>query len=339
MAHGGHSRPDVTFKDPAHSPIFVTMEPTIVALKPSGFTHRKGELELGVDALIVRHPKLHNPLELPLSTIAKVLIGPGPEVCRGTTIPAGIDPKGATLVLVLATPVKVWLRGALGREVSEIALAAADPAHAAIALSRLRVEPPAPPTPEQLRNARPLRVVLGVVAPLLIVATVMFGIQYGVQQVFPAPASADAKAAEELADAERTEGRSRLPHVPSVAGAISWRARAEDGSLLYAWQRDDRLSVRVDTSPQRCSGGSWREWWSTADRPGIKVEADGSFFDRQHGVAPISSGGVDVADSTVEGRVRRGIITLIFHSRDDYRGAYYNGICLRSERFSARHSG
>jgi hypothetical protein len=241
--------------------------------------------------------------------------------------------------MVLATPVKVWLRGALSREVSEIAVAVADPAQATIALSRLGVEQPAPPTAEQLRDAQPLWVVVGVIAPMLIAFTVLFGIQYGVRQVLPQPVSAAAKATDEAAEAEKTEGRSRLDDVPSVRGAISWRARAEDGSLLYAWQTDRRLHVRVDVSSEQCSGGSWREWWWTSDRPGIALESDGSFFDRHHEVAPISSGGVDVADSTVEGSVRRGILALAFRSRNDYRGAYFNDICKRIVSFSARRSG
>jgi hypothetical protein len=104
MAHGGRSRPHVAFKEPAHSPILEAMEPTIVALERATFSYRPGRLELGVDALTIHHPKLQQPVEVPLSAIAKVIIGPGSEVCRRTTIPAGIDPKGATLVLALATP-------------------------------------------------------------------------------------------------------------------------------------------------------------------------------------------------------------------------------------------
>ncbi len=311
------------------------MEPTIVPLQRSAFSYRAGRLALGADTLTIDHPKLHKPVEIPLGTIAKVIAGPGAEVCRRTTIPAGVRPKGATLVLVLTTPAKVWLRGTLSREVTEIALAAADPAQAAITLSRLRVEPPAPPTPEQLRDARPLRVGLGLFIPGLVMFALMFGTQYGLRRLFPPKASAAAKETK----AEKTEGRSGLPRVPSITGAVAFRAHTPDGSLLYAWQTGDRLRVRVDTSAYQCSGGDWRQWWDTTDRRGITLAAGGSFHNYHHEVTPIPSGGVDVADSTIEGRIRRGILTVVFSLRDDYHGAYFNGACQRAETFSARRFG
>ena len=294
---------------------------------------------LGVDTLTIRHPKLQQPVEIPLIAIAKVIAGPGPEVCRRTTIPGGIDPKAATLVLVLATPVTVRVRGALGREVSEIALAAADPAQAIIALSRLRVEPPAPATAKQLRDAQPLRVALGVVAPLVIVAAMLFAIQYGVRQVFPQPAGADTNAADEYAEAEKTEGRSRLPDIPSVAGATSWRARAEDGSLLYAWRTDDRLRVRVDTAPYDCREAGWREWWESADRGTIPISPDGHFLSAKRKVEPVRAGGVDVLTTWIQGQVRSDGLELRFTRQDSYRTAVGDGNCHRVESFSARRSG
>jgi hypothetical protein len=339
MAHHGRPRTDVAFKEPAHSPISVGMEPTIVALQPCGLMRRAGQLELGVDALTIRHPKLSRPTEISLAMIAKVVAGPGAEVCRKTTIPAGIDPKGATLVLVLAAPAKVWLRGALSREVSEIALAVADPEQAAIALSRLRVEPPTPPTAEQLRAAQPLRVVVGVIAPMLVAATVLFGIQYGVRQIIPSPANAADKAAQEAVEAERTEGRSRLPDIPSVDGAVAFRARASDGSLLSAWQTGPSLRIRVDTSPSNCSDANWREWWNTAEHIRVKIEADGSFFDVRRSTDPVRAGGVDVLTTWVEGKVRHGVVNVRFTRQDDYRSAVGDGICRRFETFSARRSG
>jgi hypothetical protein len=339
MAHGGRSRPDVAFKALAQPPILVMMEPTIVALQPSGLLRRAGQLELGVDNLTIRHPKLQRPTEIPLGAIAKVVAGPSAEICRKTTIPAGIGPKRATLVLVLSTPAKVWLRGALSREVSEIALALADPAQAAIALSRLRVEPPAPATAEQLRAAQPLRVAVGIIAPMLVAATVLFGIQYGVRQIIPSPASAADKTAQEAAEAQRTEGRSRLPEVPSVGGAIAFRARASDGSLLYAWQTGPSLRVRVDTSPSNCSGANWREWWDTAEHVRVKIEADGSFFDVRRSTDPVPAGGVDILTTWVEGKVRHGVMNVRLTRQDDYRSAVGNGICRRFETFSARRPG
>jgi hypothetical protein len=335
MAHGGRSRPDVAFKDAAHSPIPGTMEPTIIPLQRSAFSYRAGRLELGADTLTIDHPKLHQPMEIPLSTIAKVIAGPSAEVCRRTTIPAGVRTKGATLVLVLASPAKVWLRGTLSREVSEIALAAADPAQAAITLSRLRVEPAAPPTAEQLRDARPLRVGLGLFVPGLIMFALMFGTQYGLRRIF----SPNASAADKATKAEKTEGRSRLPDVPSVDGAIAFRGRESDGSLLYAWQTGRSLRVRVDTSPSYCSGADWREWWNTVDRNAITIALDGSFFEVHRQTKPVAAGGVDLLTTTIDGEFRGGRLALRFTRRDDYRSAVGDGICQRAETFSARHSG
>jgi hypothetical protein len=339
MAHGGRRRPDVPFKAAARSPIPGTMEPTIVPLQRATFSLRAGRLQLGVDVLTIDHPKLHQPVEVPLSAIAKVIVGPGSEVCRKTTIPAGIDPKGATLVLVLATPVKIGLRGGLSRVYSEVAVAVADPAQAALALSRLRVEPPAPPTAEQLRDARPLRAALGLVVPTVLMFALMFGVQYGVRQIFPSSASAADKAAQRDADAEKTEGRSRLPGIPSVHGAIAFRSQAADGSLLYAWQAGRSLRIRVDTSPANCTGANWRDWWHTAEHVRVKVEADGSFRDVHRRTDPVASGGVDVLTTWVEGAIRHGVIDVRFTRQDDYRSAVGNGICQRRETFSARRSG
>ena len=200
-------------------------------------------------------------MEVPLSVIAKVIVGAGPSLCRRTTIPAGIDPKGATLALMLDTPVRVGLRGGLSREVGEIAVAVADPAQAAVALSRLPVEPPAPPTAEQLRDARPVRVALGLVVPTVLMFALMFGVQYGVRQLLPSSAGVAGKATEQAGEEKKTEGRASLPKLPPVAGAPTFRARAADGSLLYAWQTGRSLRVRVDTSAHQCSGANWREWW------------------------------------------------------------------------------
>jgi hypothetical protein len=335
MAHGGRSRPDVAFKDAAHSPIPGRMEPTIVPLQRSAFSSRAGRLELGADALTIAHPKLHKPVEIPLSTIAKVIAGPGAEVCRRTTIPAGVRPKGATLVLVLTTPAKMWLRGTLSREVTEIALAAADPAQAAITLSRLRVEPPAAPSAEQLRDARPLRVGLGLFVPGLIMFALMFGAQYGLRRTFPSKASAAAKETK----AEKTEGRSRLPAVPSVKGAIVFRARAADGSLLYAWQTGDRLRVRVDTSPYDCTGTNWREWWDTSERASIPIAANGTIYDAHRRTDPVPAGGIDILTTYVQGTLHGGLLEISFDRIDDYRSAVGNGVCRRPETFSARRSG
>ncbi len=311
------------------------MEPTIVPLQRSAFSSRAGRLELGADTLTIDHPKLRKPVEIPLGTIAKVITGPGAEVCRRTTIPAGVRPTGATLVLVLATPVKVWLNGTLSREVSEIALAAADPAQAAITLSRLRVEPAAPPTAEQLRDARPLRVGLGLFVPGLIMFALMFGTQYGLRRVFPPAAGA----AEKATEAEKTEGRSRLPKVPSVKGATAFRARAADGSQLYAWRSGRSLRIRVDTSPATCSGANWREWWSTVEHIRVKIETDGSFYDVRRSTDPVPAGGVDVLSTWVEGKIRHGVMNVRLTRQDDYRTSVGNGICRRFERFSARRSG
>jgi hypothetical protein len=122
-----------------------------------------------------------------------------------------------------------------------------------------------------LADERPVRKRLGrraAAVQLLVTIAVGGGLAWLKIKVDPPPAGA----AEELAEAEKTEGRSRL-------------------------QTGDRLRVRVDTSAHRCSGGDWREWWSTIDRQGIAPAAD------------------------------------------DYRGVYFNGICARTESFSARRSG
>jgi hypothetical protein len=106
--------------------------------------------------------------------VTQVIAGPSAEVHRATTIPLAVRPGSATLVLKLASPLKLPLRGLPGQKVDEIALAAADPTQAALALSRLGVDAPTPPTAEQRRAGRYLTFALGtsLVGTALIVVTI-----------------------------------------------------------------------------------------------------------------------------------------------------------------------
>ena len=193
----------------------------------------------------------------------------------------------------------------------------------------------APPTPEQPRGAGPLRVALGIAVPILVAVAVGGGLAWAKIKADPPPASAAAEATK----AEKTEGRSRLPGIPSVHGAIAFRARAADGSLLYAWQTGAQLRVRVDISPYDCSGANWREWWSTAGYTKVKIEADGSFFDGYRHTGPVAAGGIDILTTRIDGYLRGGRLDLRFTRGDDYRSAVGDGVCARGETFSARRSG
>jgi hypothetical protein len=323
MAYDGRARPDTTFKDAAQSPISGEMEPTIVTLERSGFSGlcgRRGHVELGADTLTIHHPKLNRPLELPLGDIAHVIAGPAPEVCRPTTIPAGLRSR-ATLVLVLAEPRKIWLSGSPGRTVAEIALAAADPVQATIALSRLRVAPPAPPTEQQRRRAGPVWLGLRVVVPALVVG----GLTAASHLAIDGHAAARPNPRVEAA---KTEGRSLLPAVPTVAGATAYRpATAPDGSRVFVWQRGDKLRVRVDAAPRDCDGVTWREWWKTADRGGIAIGAGGAFQQTRSKRQDLAAGGIDTITTTIDGSVHDRRVDLHFVRRDDYRSASGDGSC------------
>jgi hypothetical protein len=126
---------------------------------------------------------------------------------------------------------------------------------------------------------------------------------------------------------------------PSVDGAITFRARSAEGSLLYVWKTGDRLRVRVDIPPYDCQGTNWREWWTSADRRMIPIAANGHFQNAKRQVEPVGAGGVDVLTTWIEGDVRSDRVELRFVRRDDYRTAVGNGICNRVESFSARRFG
>lgn len=310
----------------------MTMEPTIVALQPSRFARRAGQFELGADTLTIRHPRLRKPVELPLGTITQVVAGPAAEVFRATTIPLAVRPGSATLVLTLATPIKLPLRGAPRQEVGEIALAVADPAQATIALSRLGVTAPAPPTAEQLRSARYLVFALrsSVVGTALIVGICGASAAFGPIHLF----GTDAKA-----KARETEGRSSLAAVPEVPGAIAYRGAAADGARVYVWRAGDRLRVRVDSAPQTCTASNSRLWWKTMDRQDIRIAADGTFHDRGRTVKKLAAGGVDIATSQLRGRVSGDRVIASYVRRDSYRSAVGDFLCPRSEPFVARRIG
>jgi hypothetical protein len=310
----------------------VMMEPTIVPLKPTRFARRPGRLELDSDTLTIRHPRLRRPLPLPLSAITKVIVGPSAEVFRATTLPLAVRPGSATLVLTLDSPVKLPLHGLPGQEVGEIALAAADPTQAAIALSRLRVDAPTPPTVEQQRAARYLTFALrsSPVATALIVAIAAAPAVFGPIHLFPADAKAKAR---------ETEGRSSLAPVPVVPGAITYRATAADGARVYVWRTGDRLRVRVDSAAQLCKGFNWRQWWKTMDRSVIRIAADGRFHDRGRAVRKVAAGGVDITTSQLDGRISGDRVIASYVRRDTYNGAEGRFVCPRTEPFVARRSG
>jgi hypothetical protein len=308
------------------------MEPTIVALRPSRFARRAGQLELSADTLTIRHPRLRRPVELPLSAITKVVAGAAAEVFRATTIPLAVRPGSATLVLTLATPVKLPLRGIPSQEVGEIALAAADPTQATIALSRLGVDAPTPPTAEQLRAARYLTFALG---SSLVGTTLIVGIcgalsAFGPIHLF----GADAKA-----KARETEGLSSLAAVPEVPGALAYRGTAADGARVYVWRTGARLRVRVDSAPRICTASNSRLWWKTMDRRNIRIAADGTFHDRGRTVKKLAVGGIDTATSQLRGRISRDRIIASYVRRDTYRSAVGDFLCPRTEPFVARRSG
>jgi hypothetical protein len=296
----------------------------------------RDRLVIGVDAVTVHHVSLRRPLTMPRATIVAAIAGPADEVGRPTTIPPGRpDSRRANLVLELAAPITV--RGILARRersIDAVALVAADPAQAAAAISLLGLrEPSLYVADERPARKRPGRRAAAI--QTIVTIAVGGGLAWAKIQADPPPASA----ANDYARAEKTEGRSRLPDVPSIDGAIAFRARAADGSLLYAWQTGGQLRVRVDISPYDCSGANWREWWETAEHLMVKIEADGSFFDVRRHTGPVAAGGIDILTSWVEGHVHGGHLDVRFTRKDDYRSAVGDGICQRAESFSARRSG
>jgi hypothetical protein len=307
------------------------MEPTIVALRPSRLARRAGQLELGADSLTIRHPRLRKPVHLPLSAITKVVAGPAAEVFRATTVPLAVRPGSATLVLTLAAPVKLPLRGIPSQEVAEIALAAADPAQATIALSRLGVDVPTPPTAEQLRAARYLTFALrsSFVGTAVIVGIASAPALFGPIHLF----GPDAKA-----KARETEGRSSLAAVPEVPGAIAYRGTAADGAQVYVWRTGDRLRIRVDSAPQTCAASNSRLWWKTMDHRNIRIAADGTFHDRGRTVTKLAAGGVDIATSQLRGRIAGDRVIASYERRDSYRSSVGDFRCPRTESFVARRT-
>jgi hypothetical protein len=218
MAHGGRSRPDAAFKDAAHSPILVTMEPAII-----------------------------------------------PEEQRARKRPGRRAAAIQLLVMIAIGGGLAWLK--------------------------VTAHPP------------------------------------------PAGAAGD------YAEAQKTEGRSRLSSIPWVQGAIAFRARATDGSQLYVWRTGDRLRVRVDTAPYDCARAGWREWWDTTEHATVRITAHDTFNDVRRAHPPVPAGGIDVLTTAVHGTVSEDRIELRLFRRDDYRSAAGNGICQRSETFIARRSG
>jgi hypothetical protein len=192
---------------------------------------------------------------------------------------------------------------------------------------------PAIVTEEQRARKRPGRRAAAI--QLLVMIAIGGGLAWLKITAHPPPAGA----AGDYAEAQKTEGRSRLPGVPSVERGVQWVARAGHGELLYAWQTGNHLRVRVDTAPYTCPKPNWRQWWQSADRGRISIAAYGHFQNAKRKLDPISAGGIDILATWIDGELRGERLDLRFTRQDRYRTAAGDGECMRSETFIARRSG